>query len=1086
MSDAKTVPNPFIALSLRADERHRSTIAAIGNVTADVKMRMRAAAETSTAVRSMTDESLVLDLAVACTETVLSPTPLQLRKPLLSVVQSATDHVPRITKELTDTLRAALVRMDAAALEGLVAVFDLNHMLGSLVVQSDCLPYFIEKAARLAGEAVAPVAALTSLSQEQITELDARLVLIVSASKIFLSIARLHRQALAQVLSEGDRFRQMESALLSVVHSRHATPDAHFVIAMVMVLLFETRLSPAEAALAWRAECFDKAPSDFAALAACRGAMSSGSWPFKLAGPAECISKALLTVAQRASDHATRILAFQSLTEWTAMLQLATTELPSEQALAIINTDALSAVVDYSWQFWEDPVPIVAHRVRDLFANAAKVFKWLDDQAAAPAPARPSADINSHFGRLLARALGLDWRVKSRYRPLLILLPDVDVEWLLRTGAPSLLDDTLSALAQSLTMQSACELYVALVVAAQRFLPRAEWEALWVPGVAAALVSPSGNMRTNVTVYCLKDLLPLADGLFDSLFAAVRSLPAETPAAVQHRVSASMALLQAGRELGYASLDSYGAGELLAALQHRDLQVRIDALGLICNSRRAVTPVTAVEYALLRDAYLPHNLHETSADFRFKQSTYLDRFFRRIRDSVFHMAKERSARSAAPDLHETDIRNARDFCEWFVEWICMQMFPSARFQHVTSALEWLGLFAKVFSLAGTVPPPSTYVPRPEAKVPTFPFPVRIMTARLVRLLLGILQDTFEKNRRLALALLEEAPVPWPGVETRAGAAQLMQQALAVCDVPRGLESDGGAMLVQVLFSKYVCELGWNLLADDGDENMDAQPDANTPVVFAHALLSRLERQMDAAQADLGTASRSAPMFGLVTAVRYVLQRVSLRSNEEISMWSSVLQRILALSARVLDIVAPIMTNVAPEGSAAAGDDDADALGGGEQMDGDDEAMAEGGETSAHVAVLSLCWRSTKATSFLLAQVLGSLPRHLATPSVVDTALSVDDALGVARLFAHHLLSVRHLGAICSLADGFEIICTLLVRSQNRRLQLAPGELVADLLEKLETFDTMSVTRRSAGLPYLVVAVVRLCCFLLLFIAYISL
>jgi hypothetical protein len=359
---------------------------------------------------------------------------------------------------------------------------------------------------------------------------------------------------------------------------------------------------------------------------------------------------------------------------------------------------------------------------------------------------------------------------------------------------------------------------------------------------------------------------------------------------------------------------------------------------------------------------------------------------------------------------------------WLLDTLWACLYPGVGYQRALTALTWLAAWVKVVGGPAAMATLATTETGPAAAV--------------VLLQERVEHDTYDANRRLAAHLVVALPAV-SGAGVVAGASALLwERAMARACSVRGQESEGGATLVRLVYARH-----------DADGRVRALDD----------VAARLDRALALAERDLATAAAEAPMFGLLDALHQcVLQGAPVRAADAVR-WRLVAYRALA-------VVRPVLVHATPEGHADTDPEAVDDLV--DAADHGDEAREEVGPQTQ--VVNSCCWRTLRAASLLLA----TLVAH-AAPEDEDEADARDaaaEATGTALL--ELLGTLRHLGAVTAL---FEVVSTLaqtLHQSPRPRQSRLPAAWLDATLAGLPGRDGVSVTRRSAGLPYAVVALVR--------------
>lgn len=255
------------------------------------------------------------------------------------------------------------------------------------------------------------------------------------------------------------------------------------------------------------------------------------------------------------------------------------------------------------------------------------------------------------------------------------------------------------------------------------------------------------------------------------------------------------------------------------AIYHLDLNLRIDVLGLICESRKLTSEITSTELALLK-SFFQLNLNSTSPEFRQKLFGHLNKFFAKLRGNLYNQWKnyqshmkyvESHKDSRTGDAHseiKQKIDNTRSFLNWLIELLTASLYPGASFQRVSSALKTFVILIKTFGIENT-PLPEGFVAQ-HCRTPEFPFQLSLASARNTKLILHCLMNPFDENRTLAYEILQEFPSPLPGIESKDNVQKILFWALQSMTSTRAGESDSGAMIFRLIFSKYVLNLNLDL------------------------------------------------------------------------------------------------------------------------------------------------------------------------------------------------------------------------------------------------------------------------------------
>src|ERR1051325_10733455 len=200
------------------------------------------------------------------------------------------------------------------------------------------------------------------------------------------------------------------------------------------------------------------------------------------------------------------------------------------------------------------------------------------------------------------------------------------------------------------------------------------------------------------------------------------------------------------------SLDSIDTNKirlqpLRDAIYHSDLNLRIEVLGLICESRKLTNEVTSTELALLK-SFFQLNLNSTSPEFRQKLFGHLNKFFTRLRSNLYSQWKNYQSRIKYTESHKGSkmqdalseanqikqkIDSSLNFLNWLIELLAASIYPGSSFQRVSSSLRTFIILIKVFGIE-KIPSPERVVDQ-HCKLSAFPFQLPLASVRNTKLIL---------------------------------------------------------------------------------------------------------------------------------------------------------------------------------------------------------------------------------------------------------------------------------------------------------------------------------------------------------------
>lgn len=244
-----------------------------------------------------------------------------------------------------------------------------------------------------------------------------------------------------------------------------------------------------------------------------------------------------------------------------------------------------------------------------------------------------------------------------------------------------------------------------------------------------------------------------------------------------------------------------------------------------------------------------------------------------------------------------------------------------------------------------------------------------------------------------------------------------------------------------------------------------------------------------AQSSLLRAARTNPLYGLVFCIRHLMGKSDLKKTNDQS-WRDFIQQLIQLCKDLTEVVGPIVNSSSPEGhlpndfsdvnnflpneTDVSGPDDPPnkILSSRSRQNDNNECL------STTPQMLLLCsWRTVKEVSLLLGDLT------LNASIVNDTnhgVITIDEVLGIGNHFHILLSETKHRGAFEQAFVGFSKLCVRLWRANESELHRLPMTWLKDLLNIISgyenslvtdlKFDKICATRRSAGVPFMIQAI----------------
>ncbi|RIB14541.1 putative death-receptor fusion protein [Gigaspora rosea] len=827
-----------------------------------------------------------------------------------------------------------------------------------------------------------------------------------------------------------------------------------------------------------------------------------------------------------------KITAFETMGMWLQETEiiLRDSNVENKEVLeiqAIFDSQSLDKLMSYVWNNCDDPVDAIQYKVKTIFE------KLLDILSIKRKYENTDDFYNQSFNNLLKQLLLMDPYRKVKYVLLLLLLPRVGTNAFLKIQADfvwrtlEVLHNTTiaprsSQLLATFFEQSLKELLEVSIKQiyfnnekkkisdTQKEVVTNDWINIWLASVCYCLTSSNDTLRKNIGNFILKPLFKIDSLSFWRVLNVIKydNISNGFVKDDHFRLNALITITKVARSLdlvdGKMLIEDESNSHddkkiklqsLRNAIYHIDPNLRIDVLGLISESQKSITEVTSTELSLLK-SFFELNLNSTSPEFRQKMCGHLNKLFSRLQGNLY--AQWRDYKSLLKYIENNSSTNkntkipqalleaeelkrkidiSQNFLNWLIELLVASLYPGASFQRVSSVLKIFIILIKTFGLGNESSLTKDFVNKKNEQS-TFPFQLPLATTRNVKLILNCLMNPFDEIRMLSYEILEIFPSPLPGIESIDDVQEILFWAFQSMMSTRAGESDSGATIFSLIFSKYVLKLGYDL-----DVELNKGPPVSSlgmeindkSTAFIGKLMVLLEKQINIASQNLLLASQKYPMHGTLLALQYIFKKLDYNSttinsiNSNLTEWQFVHDKIISLINQVCQIVLEVLSNPSPEGNVPASFQEME-----ETIDelvfSSDDGDVESEEGPKHQVILSCCWRAVKEASALLAVILSRAP--MAKTLINNEAmLNYEQVRNGGALFRTLLTSIRHRGAFSAVYPGYVSVCSRLLDSSQIEFAELPKTWLKEDICAITT-SSISITRRSAGLPLCILAIVN--------------
>ncbi|XP_044515397.1 thyroid adenoma-associated protein [Gracilinanus agilis] len=790
------------------------------------------------------------------------------------------------------------------------------------------------------------------------------------------------------------------------------------------------------------------------------------------------------------------------------------------------NSETVGRLLEYVYTHWEHPLDAVRHQTKTIFRNLLQMHRCTME--------RSDCVSDPFFLGLIESLLRLEWHVKGKYTCLSCLVDCVGIENILAVNKmiPS---QILEVMGDQSLAPYASDLLETMFKNHRNYLKSQslytswfdEWHETWVSPLL--LILREGNLEQTAYIidYYLPKLLKCSP---ESLSYMVKILQTSTNISTvflllslgscnsRGSLGALMACLRTARAHGhlqYASHVTWGSlvssAKIKQGLVHQHCQVRIDALGLLCESHRS-TEIVSMEEMQLVQFFILYNLNNQSPGVRQQICSLLKKLFCRIQESsqvLYKLEQSKSQQESVDDSTEKDpsgmLQKYQDFMSSICNSLFEALFPGSSHATKFSALTILGSIAEIF-------------PDPEGKAQTvFQLSQEINFSR-VETIMECFSSTFEEVKILAFDLLMKFPKTTVHFQDSLKLQALFRAAVDLSTSTKPYDCVTASYLLRFLIGQEGLLSALAVFFNNPLGPSPCQAGGEEPVAFVERnalmviryLLENLEREISQAESSLLQAAALFPMYGRVHCIIGAFQQLSLNNLAMVTEWRNVVAKLILTSYRLSAVVAPVVQSSSPEGLIPMDTDSETAsrlqmiLNEIQPRDTNDyfnqvkmtkklksldlEDVAAAGApmitTSMEMkgkegqscdvtaqAVLVCCWRSMKEVALLLGMLCQLVPLQ-AVPEAPDGLVTVEQVKNIGNYFKQHLLQSRHRGAFELAYTGFVKLTQVLSRCPNECLQRLPEQWLRDVLEEIKSSNPSSklcATRRSAGIPFYIQA-----------------
>lgn len=707
-------------------------------------------------------------------------------------------------------------------------------------------------------------------------------------------------------------------------------------------------------------------------------------------------------------------------------LQRATQMLQVDSSLAgnfqqLFSDRDVETIFTYICDFWTDSGAAVGNALRELFLKTIIFLKKI----------RSTESCNTVLCCWMERLLALPKKMRILYFGLENLSNDVGGSFIL-SKCPSLPTEGFLLMSENGLSSAISRGLNALFTSLRRepYQDRSAWLLTWAEPMLDTIIESPGAYQ-NIQSYFLPLILKTNPDIFPLLAEYVeKRLSHNVDQCLEVLADCTTISLSHGINKDYHTNKDNGL-LIERLIQHESSALRVSGMGLIAADQRGSSPVGKHEMAIIL-SNMDCIFFETDPRFRNKILGFFRNIVSRIRGTSYALHRDlrksqkwalargdtESAQAVSEKAKSVDeeIFSIKQFFDALCDYFLKSIAPGSPYQCQISAL----LAVRILLQSGLdTRVPTVYF---EKTYVSYEFEYQVLTENFVNSLIDNVMNNYEDVRILSLEMIQLCPEILTGLRMNGTLARTKTRTYEMLSGIRGREGDGGARLAELVFSLY---------DEDGAS-------------YLNELCDKLEFAIQMADENIFEGVLRYPVHGYFLSLQLILSSVDYDKHTSID--SAFISRLSRSIVKIWHSVKYILSHESPEGNIPP------------EFATRYTKVLEKQYGPAAQVVLSYGWRSIKESSELLCVILSKAPSALLSDAFI---------LEHGSLILDQLSTVKHRGAFSSLYPTFLACCKRCLTRESLSAQPFTWLDENILLIKQKA---QYVTRRSSGLPFLIVAV----------------
>ncbi|XP_034254702.1 thyroid adenoma-associated protein homolog [Thrips palmi] len=749
-----------------------------------------------------------------------------------------------------------------------------------------------------------------------------------------------------------------------------------------------------------------------------------------------CILDSALQINERCVHESNLVLAL-----WRVVQQLTRVLTMRQSLVKSLELPQLEDLLKHLWGLLDHYMDPVRHLAKSILENIMQLQDVF-------------LSVGINLGDRMSEAVLLIPETKrSRY----VILSTMTVHFStadILNRIPNVIKNLLTAMQYSSMSSHVSGAFVGMATVDFKNLPYSEWCNLWVKPLLQVM-QECNTSEAPALEESLSKIMKLCPKIINEV------LPSANKGANVELSEMKLLLtcMKIGRKLGAISsktktddnlwLGTLPVGVLQSALCHENDEVRISALGLVVETHRSTEILSQTDFMLLRK-FLKYNINCEIPSFRQQTLALVTKLLNRLKESAHTLIRPTNQKRT----EEGDGMQIWESYKTFLLWILSFCFDSLK---IGSNYSRRFCSLKVLSFIDDI-----------LKVdPLFTNKTcqdQMWTEENAFILLGvILTDSFEENKAMATKFLVSYPLSTLGFDDNQKLFRFFQCGCTLASSTHPADCISAAYVMELCCCLYLKNIK---IYSQSNFNSNGKLHSLELLDAVAYLQEQLKKESDVAERNILEAASGGPMYGSLFCIRHLLQLVpDFRKVKDKQSWQNLIKGLIDLCFKLNTIVSPVVNSSSPEGHLPMDFNQGSTLLG-------TSANDSSAPVKATAQMVLLCsWRTVKEVSLLLGKLSDCCPILPDT----DGLLNEDQILAIGVHLTTLLEETKHRGAFEQAYVGFGLLASRLWRNSRKSLQELPQKWLSELMEAIQSDDIsmnkLCATRRSAGVPYLVQALV---------------